>query len=99
MWLSLVGQLGFMDSGNVDIIAVEESQQFSDIFADCVPLHQSYTVSGCLCQDRSRVHFDIAGTLTQMSEQQCRHRPLRQQKGDLTSGESLEVLAVDSVGR
>ena len=28
--LSLVGQLGFLDSGNVDIVAVEESQQFSD---------------------------------------------------------------------
>ena len=30
--LRLVGQLGFLDSGNVDIVAVEESQQFSDFF-------------------------------------------------------------------
>ena len=41
--LILVGQLGFLDSGNVDIVAVEESQQFSDFSANsvCVPLHQS----------------------------------------------------------
>ena len=38
--LSLVGQLGFLDSG---IVAVEESQLFSDFSADSVhvPLHQS----------------------------------------------------------
>ena len=47
----------------------------------------------------SVVSFDIAGTLKQMSEQQCRHRPLRHLKGDLTSRESLEVLSADSVGR
>ena len=34
--LSLVGQLGFLDSDNVDIVAVEESQQFSDFSADSV---------------------------------------------------------------
>ena len=41
--LSLVGQLGFLDSGNVDIVAVEECHQFSDFSADSVrvPLHQS----------------------------------------------------------
>ena len=44
-------------------------------------------------------YFDIAGTLKQKSEQQCWHRPLRHQKGDLTIRESSEVLAVDSVGR
>ena len=46
MRLSLVGQLGFLDSGNVDIVAEEESQQFSDFSADSVrvPLHQSWTV-------------------------------------------------------
>ena len=44
-------------------------------------------------------HFDIAGTLKQKSEHQCRHRPFHHQKGDLASIESLEVLAVDSVGR
>ena len=38
--LSLVGLFGFMD---VDIVAVEESQQFGDSSADsvCVLLHQS----------------------------------------------------------
>ena len=41
--LSLVGQLAFLDSDNVDIVAVEESQQFSNFIADSVrvPLHQS----------------------------------------------------------
>ena len=41
--LGLVGQLGFLDSGNVDIVAVEESQQSSDFSADSVrvQLHQS----------------------------------------------------------
>ena len=41
--LILVGQLGFLDSGNVDIVDVEEGQQFSDFSADSVraPLHQS----------------------------------------------------------
>ena len=41
--LSPVDQLGFMDSGNADIVAVEESQQFSNSAADSVrlPLHQS----------------------------------------------------------
>ena len=41
--LSLVGQLGFLDSGNVDIVSVDESQQFSYFFADSVrvPLRQS----------------------------------------------------------
>ena len=29
--LSLVGQLGFLDSGNADIVAVEERLQFSDL--------------------------------------------------------------------
>ena len=43
----------------------------------------------------SRVHLYIAGTLKQKSEQQSRYRPLRHQKGDLTSRESLEVLGVD----
>ena len=40
---SHVGQLGFLDSGNVDIVAAEESQQISDISADYVraPSHQS----------------------------------------------------------
>ena len=32
--LSLVGQLGFLDGGNVDIAAVEESQQLSDFITD-----------------------------------------------------------------
>ena len=43
MRLSHVGQLGFLDSGNVDIVAVGESQQFSYFSADSdrVPLHQS----------------------------------------------------------
>ena len=37
--LSLVIQLDFLESGNVDIVAVEQSQQFSDFSADsiCVP--------------------------------------------------------------
>ena len=41
--LSLVGQLGTLDSGNVDNVAVEESQQFSDFSADSVrvPMHES----------------------------------------------------------
>ena len=41
--LSLVGQLGFMDSGNVYIVAVEERKPFSDFAADFVrvPLLQS----------------------------------------------------------
>ena len=88
--ISLVGQLGFLDRGNVDIVAVEESQQFSDFAADSVrvTLYQTLTVSGCWCRVRSRLHFDITGTLKQKSEQQCRHRPLHHQKGDLTSGES-----------
>ena len=34
--LSLVGQLRFLDSSNVDIVAVEESQQFSD-FIPLIP--------------------------------------------------------------
>ena len=39
---SHVGHLGFLDSGNVDNVAVEESQQFSDSAADSVrvPCHQ-----------------------------------------------------------
>ena len=39
--LRLVGQLGFLDGDNADIVAVEESQQFSDFSADSVrvPLH------------------------------------------------------------
>ena len=41
--LSLVGQLGFLDSCNVDIVAVEESQQFNDFSADSVRV----PVSGC----------------------------------------------------
>ena len=38
-----VGQHGLLDSGSVDIVAVEESQQFSYFSADSVrgPLHQS----------------------------------------------------------
>ena len=58
-----VGQLGLLDSGNVDIVAVEESKQFSDFVADSgrVPLHQSKTVSGCWCRDWYMVYFDIAG--------------------------------------
>ena len=52
--LRLAGQLGFLDSGNVDIVAVEECQQFSDFPADSFrdPLHQTKTVSGCWCRDR-----------------------------------------------
>ena len=34
MRLRLVGQLGFLDSGNVDNVAVYESQQLSDFSAD-----------------------------------------------------------------
>ena len=43
MRLRLVGQLGLLDSGNVDIVGVEESQQFSDFSADSVrvSLHQT----------------------------------------------------------
>ena len=37
----LVGQVGFLDSGNVDIVVVEESQLFSDFAAD------SFRVSLC----------------------------------------------------
>ena len=54
-------------------------------------VHENSTVSV--------VSFDIAGTLKQKAEQQCRHRPLRHLKCDMTSRESLEVLAADSVGR
>ena len=59
--LSLVGKLGFLDSGNIDIVAVEESQQFSYFAADYVhvPLHQLKTVSVCWCLVQSRVHVDI----------------------------------------
>ena len=41
--LRLVGQLGLLDSGNVDIVAVEESLQFSDFSSDSdrLPLHES----------------------------------------------------------
>ena len=44
-------RLGLLDSGNVDIVAVEESQQFSDFAADSarVLLRQSQTVGGCWC--------------------------------------------------
>ena len=45
------------------------------------------------------VYFDIVGTLKQKSEQQFRRQPLRHKKGDLTSRESSDVLAIDSVGR
>ena len=31
--LSFIGQLGFLDNGNVDIVAAEESQQFNDFAA------------------------------------------------------------------
>ena len=83
----LVGQLGFLDSGNVDFVVVEECQQLFGFADDSigVPLRQSKAVSGCWCRDRSRVHFDIASALRQKSEQQCRHQPLRNNKGDLTS--------------
>ena len=39
--LVLLINFGFFQSGNVDIVAVEESQQFSDFSADSVrvPLH------------------------------------------------------------
>ena len=99
--LSSVGQLGFFDSGNADIVSVEESQQFSDFATDYdrVPLHQSQTVSESWCRDRSWVHLDIGGTLKQKSEKQCRYWPLRHQKADLTSRERSEVLVGDSVGR
>ena len=45
-WLSLVGQLGFLDNGNVDIVAVVKSQQYCDFSVDSarVPLCQSKTV-------------------------------------------------------
>ena len=78
----LVGQLGFLYSGNVDIVAVVESQQISyfSAYSVRVPFHQSLTVSGCWCRERSRVHFNIAGTLKQKSEQQCRHRTFRHQR-------------------
>ena len=41
--LVLLVSFGFLDSGNVYIVAVEESQQFSDFSADSVhvPLRQS----------------------------------------------------------
>ena len=41
--LNFVGQLGFFDSGNVDIVAMEKSQQFSYFSVESVrvPLHQS----------------------------------------------------------
>ena len=41
--LRLFGQLGFLDSGNVDIVAVEESQKCSYFYAYSVrvPLHQT----------------------------------------------------------
>ena len=40
--VNLVGQLGFLDSGNAYIVAVEVTQQFSDFSADSVrvKLHQ-----------------------------------------------------------
>ena len=48
----------------------------------------------------SVVSFDIAGTLKQkVGAALPSLRPLGHQKGDLTSRESWEVLAVDSVGR
>ena len=47
----------------------------------------------------SVLSFDIAGILKQKSGQHCRHRTLRYLKGDLTSRESLEVLAIDIVSR
>ena len=47
----------------------------------------------------SVVSFDIAGTLMQKSEQQCRHWPLHHLKGDLTSRENVEVLAAAGVCR
>ena len=49
--------------------------------------------------DDSTVSLDVAGMLKQKSEQHFRHRPLRHLNGDLTSRESLAVLAIDSVGR
>ena len=101
MRLGFVGQLGLLCSGNVDIVAVEESQHYSDHSADSVrvPLHQSQTVSECWCRVRSSVHFDITDTLKPKSEQQCRHRPPRHQKGEFSSRESSEDMAVDSIGR
>ena len=41
--LSLVGQLAFLDSADIDIAAVEEGHQFSDFAVSFVrvPLHQS----------------------------------------------------------
>ena len=38
-WLSLVDQIGFLNSGNVDIVAVEETQQFSDSYAIPLAFH------------------------------------------------------------
>ena len=68
--LSLVGQFGILDSGNDDIVAVEESHQFSYFYTDSVsvPLHQSKTVNECWFGVRSRFNLDIAGTLKQKSE-------------------------------
>ena len=65
--LRLVGQHGFFDSGNVDIVAEEECQHISDRTADSVrvPLRLSSTVSESWCRVRSWVHFDIAGKLKQ----------------------------------
>ena len=50
--LRLFCQLGFLKNGNVDIVAVEESQKFSGFSADSarVPLHQLQTVSGYWCR-------------------------------------------------
>ena len=47
----------------------------------------------------SVVKFDIAGTLKQKVGVALPNRPLGHQKCDLTSRESSEVLAADSVGR
>ena len=99
--LILIGQPGIMDIGIDDIVAVDESHHISDFAADSVrvPLRLSKTVSGCWCRVRCSVHFDIAGTLKQKSDQQCQHRWLRHQKSDLTSTKSSELLAVDSIGK
>ena len=80
---------------------MEESQLFNDFSADFIrdPLSQSLRVTRYWCRVRSRVHFDIAGTLKQKSEQQCRHLPLRHKIGDLASREYSEALAVEGVGR
>ena len=37
--LSLVGQIGFLVSGNVDFVTMEEIQQFRDFAADTVRVH------------------------------------------------------------